>query len=257
MSGVNFCPQCGAGILGEDARFCGSCGAPLPSLMDQSEAAPERLSATAPTTQSHTRGTFQTCFKCRVPFDKERYQRCPRCFRGVVTEGQAGPSVHAPSGSRDVRLTKADDGLALVFHAFQVDTADAENDNDDIGIFESVPDAILGIAQYVLFDIARDHADWFLSGSQPLPWGFPHESETESMQLDWRRVSAWLQRHSADELVDWYRRAHPDLELFIIPRLLCRVSPTLDETVVMNLRADRYGLENLHLLRSGNLLPRL
>ena len=202
MSGVNYCPQCGAVVVGESPRFCATCGASLPSFSPRSQ-----------------------CSELR---------------------GSEGP-----------RAERADAGLIRVFHAFQVDTANAERDTDEIGIFGSVPDAILGLAQYVLFDIARGHADWFLGGDVELPWGFPHEHEIEAMEMDWRRAASWLERHSPEQLVGWYRRAHPDLELFVIPRLLCTASPSLEEAIVMAQPADRYGVENMYLRRSENLLPTL
>ena len=257
MGGVKFCPQCGAGALGADPQFCASCGHSLPLSSGPSREKSPHPPEPHPPTESPSTPRLQTCFKCRVPFDTDQDERCPRCFPAAVAR-----TVPSQSGgkTRDLGgpgVQKADDGLIRVFHAFQVDTADAERDTEDIGIFGSVPDAILGIAQYVLLDIARDHADWFLSGSAELPWGLPHEDEIESMQLDWRRSSAWLRQHSPGQLIDWYRRAHVDLELFVIPRLLCADSPSLEEEDVMALGADRYRLENLYLLRSENLLPRL
>lgn len=246
---MKFCPQCGAAVVGEDPRFCAACGSSLPSLTGKSNQDPLRDAPSPP--------RLKTCFKCKIPFDSDLHERCPRCFIASSASGEPSQSMGRPSGLRVPRVKATDDGLTRVFHAFQVDTADAERDTDDIGIFESLPDAVLGLAQYVLFDMARDHSDWFLSGEIELPWGFPHEDEIDSMQLDWRRASSWLRRNSPDQLVDWYRRAHPDLELFVIPRLLCTASPSLEESVVMALRAGRYGLENLYLRRSENLLPRL
>lgn len=202
MSGVNFCPQCGAGAVGESPRFCASCGASLASLIRRSQ---------------HT-------------------------------------DLRGPEGPRAER---ADDGLVRVFHAFEVDTANAERDTTEVGIFVSVDDAFLGLAQYVLFEIARGIAEGFIDEDVELPWGFPDEGEIEAMEMDWRRAASWLERHTPDQLVRWYRRAHPDLELFVIPRLLCTASPALEEANVMGLRGDRYSLENMYLRRSENLLPTL
>ena len=235
--------------MGEDPRFCAACGSSLPSLSGQSD--PE------PPPETPNRLSLQTCFKCKIPYEADLHGRCPRCFRVPAARAVPSPPVMSPSGSGAPRVKGADDGLTRVFHAFQVDTADAERDTDDIGIFKSLPDAVLGLAQYILFDIARDHADWFLSGDIELPWGFPHEDEIDSMQFDWRRASSWLERNPPDQLVDWYRRAHPDLELFVIPRLLCTASPSLEEAVVMAQEADRYRVENIYFRRSENLLPRL
>lgn len=202
MSGVIFCPQCGALVVGESPRFCASCGASLPSLTTQGQ---------------HSR----------------------------LRESN-GP-----------RTDQADGGLIRVFHAFEVDTVNTETEITEVGIFVSVPDALLGLAQYVLFEIARGHAEGFIDGDMELPWGFPREDDVEAMEMDWRRATSWLNRHSPDQLVSWYRQAHPDLELFVLPRLLYTASSSLEEAIVMAQPADRYGVENMYLRRSENLLPTL
>lgn len=201
-------------------------------------------------------GDVNFCPQCGAVVAGESPRFCASCGAPLPTLTRR--SQHSgPHSSKGPRAERTDDGLTRVFHAFQIDTADADRDTEDIGIFESLPDAVLGLAQYVLFDIAQGHVDWFLSGDMKLPWGLPHEGEIDSMQLDWRRAASWLEKHSPAQLVDWYRRAHPDLEMFVIPRLLCTTSPSLEEAVVMALQADRYGFENMYLRRSENLLPRL
>lgn len=202
MSRVNFCPQCGAVVVGESPRFCATCGASLPSFSPRSQSSELR--------------------------------------------GSDGP-----------RAKRADASLIRVFHAFEVDTVDTERDTTEVGLFASALDALLGLAQYVLFEIARGHAEGFIDGDMELPWGFPHEDEIEAMEMDWRRAISWLDHHSPDQLVTWYRRAHPDLELFVLPRLLYTASPILEEAIVMAQPADRYGVENMYLRRSENLLPTL
>lgn len=145
--------------------------------------------------------------------------------------------------------------MQTIFHAFEVDLNDW--DLVDIGLYRSEADGLLGLAQYVLYDIAEEHADHFLSGDVGLPWGYPSEEEMATEKLNWRTASEWLRTHSPLDLVNWYRREFPDLELFLVSRDLRDETPRLDEGSLSRLGADDFRPENIHLRRASNLLPRL
>ena len=72
-----------------------------------------------------------------------------------------------------------------LFHAFEVDLNDM--DMIDIGLYLSEAEGVLGLAQYILFDIADEHAEHFLSGDVRLPWGYPSVEEVADQKLDWNQ----------------------------------------------------------------------
>lgn len=78
------------------------------------------------------------------------------------------------------------DEMQELFHAFEVDLNDM--DMMDIGLYRSEAEVVLGLAQYILSDIADEHAFHFLSGDVELPWGYPSADEVTNEKLDWGQV---------------------------------------------------------------------
>lgn len=142
-----------------------------------------------------------------------------------------------------------------LFHAFEIDLNGM--DVVDLGLYRTEEDAMLGIAQFILTAISRDNVDHFLSGEIDLPWGPPSDHEMETAELDWEAALSWLSEHSAAELVDWYRRNHMDLELFVIARNFHEDTPKLDKQTILALSDDHFPFDSLYFKRGENLLPRL
>ena len=147
------------------------------------------------------------------------------------------------------------DTMQHLLHAFELNLEDG--DIFDIGLYRSLKDAEAGIAQYILWIISREHAFNFLDGSIALPWGYPTDQEQEDLELDWSRAEAWMQTHSAADLIEWYRKEDPNLELYVLDRHVYDAAPRFDQEAVTSLGEVPFPLENLYLRRSGNMLPPL
>lgn len=145
--------------------------------------------------------------------------------------------------------------MQQLLHAFEVNLQDG--DIYDIGLYRSLKDAEAGIAQYILWIISQEHAFNFLDGSIELPWGYPTDQEQEHLELDWSRAEAWMQTHSAADLIKWYRKEDPNLELYVLDRHVHDAAPRFDQATVTSLGEVPFSLENLYLRRSGNMLPPL
>lgn len=123
-------------------------------------------------------------------------------------------------------------------------------DITSFGLFGSVDDAVKGIALFILSDMSGVAGLHDPDAYGSAPWGDPRRED----EFDWGAAEEWLSTYTEFDLVEWYRKAFPDIRVVIEPIQFMGAPPDLNERGVVELGEDYFRFVG-QWWEGVNLLP--